>query len=161
MKFIKNVIGSRHIGAKIDITDPGYNKDVWCRMDDVEIVPGEYTCVIWVQKEKLNLDGKKLDVLNVGNVGIYLGGVVPAQKSMKEIGTIGVDSGLAGFFEKKPDYSDKEWDDFCDMIEDRRVPAWTIENGFFSESGYGDGEYPVYAHKTQDGRITALEIRFI
>jgi hypothetical protein len=34
------------------------------------------------------------------------------------------------------------------------------ENSFFSSSGYGDGGYGVYAHKT-NGVIDAIKIEFI
>lgn len=77
---------------------------------------------------------------------------------MEEIGSIGVDAGLAGFFHNKPDYSDEEWGEFCDRV--RNGDAWLIEDGFYSSSGYGDGCYGVYAYK-QDGAITALELRFL
>lgn len=85
-------------------------------------------------------------------------GVIPQQKQMAEIGSIGVDAGLAGFFMNKPDYTDDEWSDFCDYI--RNGDAWIKNEGFFSSSGNGDGCYPVYAYK-QNGEITALEIRFV
>lgn len=77
---------------------------------------------------------------------------------MKEIGSIGVDAGLAGFFHNKPDYSDEEWSAFCDRIS--RGDAWLTEDGFYSSSGYGDGGYGVFAYQ-QDDEIAALEIRFI
>ena len=94
----------------------------------------------------------------VGIIGIYLDGFIPRQKEMKEIGSIGVDAGLAGFFHSKPDYSDIEWSKFCDRV--CRGDAWITENGFCSTSGYGDGGYGVYAYQ-QDGEIAALEIRFM
>jgi hypothetical protein len=77
---------------------------------------------------------------------------------MEEIGEIGVDAGLAGFFNDKPDYTDDEWSEFCDSI--RNGNAWIRDEGFFSSSGYGDGCYPVNACRI-NGEIVALEIRFI
>lgn len=148
----KRVVGTRHFGETIDITDPCYNRDVWCRMNDVEIVPGNYQCVIWESDEG---DWG----IRVGAIGIYLCGVVPSQKAMKCIGEIGVDAGLAGFFDHKPDYTDEEWSDFCDMIG--RGRAWITDGGFFSSSGYGDGGYDVFAYKNSNGDITSLEIRFL
>ena len=76
---------------------------------------------------------------------------------MEEIGSIGVDAGLAGFFMNKPDYTDEQWTEFCESI--REGDAWIKDEGFFSSSGNGDGCYGVYAYK-QNGEITALEIRF-
>jgi len=77
---------------------------------------------------------------------------------MKEIGSIGVDAGLAGFFHNKPDYDDAAWKGFCDRI--RNGDAWMTEDGFYSSSGYGDGCYKVYAAE-QNGEVVGLEIRFV
>lgn len=151
-------IGIMDFNGSVDITDPCYSKDVWCRMNDVKIKKGEYTCMVWHQTDKGEYDGKPYAHKVVGIIGIYLDGVVPAQKAMKEIGSIGVDAGMAGFFHHKPDYDDAAWAGFCKRVS--HGDAWMIEDGFYSTSGYGDGGYGVFAHQ-QDGEITALEIRFL
>lgn len=150
-------IGTKHFGGIVDITDPCYDKDVWCRMT-AEVKDGEYDCIIWNHTEKYEWNGKEVKDTRVGVIGIYLDGIIPPQRSMEDIGTIGVDAGLAGFFMNKPDYNDDEWSEFCDSI--REGNAWIKDEGFFSSSGYGDGGYGVYAYK-QNGEIIALEIRFI
>lgn len=151
-------LGIMDFRGSVDITDPCYNRDVWCRMNDVKIKEGNYTCMVWYQTDKGEYDGKPYSYKVVGIIGIYLDGVVPAQKAMKEIGSIGVDAGLAGFFHHKPDYDDAAWAEFCDRVS--HGDAWMIENGFYSSSGYGDGGYGVFAYQ-QDGEIRALEIRFL
>lgn len=150
-------IGVKNFYGSVDITDPCYSRDVWCRMNDVKIRAGDYSCVVWYHTDRGESDGKPYSHKVVGIIGIYLDGIIPQQKDMKEIGSIGVDAGLAGFFHNKPDYSDDAWSKFCDRIS--HGDAWLIEDGFYSYSGYGDGCYGVYAQKT-DGEITALEIRF-
>lgn len=150
-------IGTKHFEGVIDITDPCYDKDVWCRMN-AEVKSGEYDCHIWRHTSKEIWNGKEYKDVSVGVIGIYLNGIIPPQRSMEEIGSIGVDAGLAGFFMNKPDYNDDEWSDFCNSIRDG--DAWIKDEGFFSSSGYGDGCYPVYASKV-NGEIVALEIRFI
>jgi hypothetical protein len=155
-------IGTKHFEGVVDITDPCYSKDVWCRMT-AKVKAGEYGCCVWL--ESVTCDGylgKKYTETRVGVIGIYLDGVVPKQNSMELIGEIGVDAGLAGFFMNKPDYNDDEWEDFCDSIYGSMndASAWIKNEGFFSSSGYGDGYYPVYAHK-KDNEIVALEIRFM
>lgn len=154
----KTKIGVMDFHGSVDITDPCYNKDVWCRMNNVKISEGEYACYVWRHTDKGKYeDGTPYSYLLVGAIGIYRNGDIPRQKDMEEIGSIGVDAGLAGFFHNKPDYSDEEWGRFCDRV--RNGDAWLIEDGFYSSSGYGDGCYGVYAYK-QDGAITALELRF-
>ena len=156
----RKLIGKRNFGNIIDITDPCYDKDVWCRMNNVLIKSGEYHCIKWMYTEKEEFNGKQYTDTRVGILGIYLGGVIPQQKQMVEIGSIGVDAGLAGFFENKPDYNDSEWQKFCDRL-DNNNNAWMIDCGVYSSSGYGDGCYGVYAYKNANEEITALEIRFI
>ena len=151
-------IGIMDFHGSVDITDSCYDRDTWCRMNDVKIKEGQYTCMVWYQADKGECDGKPYSYRLVGIIGIYLNGVIPTQKSMKEIGSIGVDAGLAGFFHNKPDYSDEERSAFCDRLS--RGDAWLTDDGFYSSSGYGDGGYGVFAYQ-QDDEIAALEIRFI
>lgn len=40
-------IGTMDFHGSVDITDPCYNRDVWCRMTDVKIRNGVYTCIAW------------------------------------------------------------------------------------------------------------------
>lgn len=152
------VIGQKEFPGHVDITDPCYKRDVWCRMNDVPIREGLYTCIAWYHTENIVTDGRSLKVRRVGILGIYLDGRIPPQRNMEQIGTIGVDAGLAGFFRNKPDYSDEEWANFCTMISKGSV--WLTDEGFYSHSGFGDGCYGVYAQKVNQ-EIVALEIRFI
>ncbi len=145
MTLTAELIGKKYFKGKVEVTDPCYDKDVWCRMTTDDVKAGNYNCIIWRGNSR------------IGIIGIYLDGKIPSQKTMEKIGTIGVDAGLAGFFMNKPDYSDKEWCEFCDSI--KRGDAWIKGEGFFSCSGDGDGSYDVYAYK-EDSNITALEIRF-
>lgn len=119
-------IGAMDFHGSVDITDPCYNRDVWCRMNDVKIHDGSYTCIAWYQTDKGEYDGKPYSYKVVGILGIYLDGIIPCQKEMKEIGSIGVDAGLAGFFHNKPDYDDEAWSAFCDRVAHGDV--WLMED---------------------------------
>ena len=65
-------IGTMDFHGSVDITDPCYNKDVWCRMNDVKIKEGIYTCMVWYQKDKGEYNGKPYCYETVGINGIYL-----------------------------------------------------------------------------------------
>lgn len=149
-------IGEKWFDDHIDITDPCYNRDVWCRMNDVKIKGGEYVCWVGVLSNiKTNGWGER-----VGEIGIRF---VDAAKDLhyEKIANIGVDAGLAGFFNEKPDYTTEQWDEICGLVlNHEETRAWITDDGFFSSSGYGDGGYNVYAAKT-DGEIEALYIQFI
>lgn len=153
----RKLIGRKQFEGRIDITDPCYDRDVWCRMS-ADIKPGLYDCRIWRYEETVEFDGKTFNDECVGTIGIYLNGEIPPQGAMKVIGEIGVDAGMAGFFMDKPDYTDEQWRNLCESLGTKN--AWILPEGFFSSSGYGDGGYPVYAYE-EDGEIVALEIRFI
>lgn len=158
----------------IDITDPCYDHDVWCRLNRKEIVPGNYQIHVFK-----NAEGRvaKLRISLKGDSD--LDQRIARNRSWRTIGFIGVDVGLAGFFQNKPNFSDKEWLQFCDELStqdhakqisdmSRHVYTYTNEQllakGIFSSTGYGDGEYPVYAISRVDHnkrRAVALEIRFL
>lgn len=153
----RKLIGRKEFSGTVTVTDPCYEKGAWCTLD-ANVRKGLYDCYVWRDYDKFEINGEEFDDVNVGVIGIYLDGIIPSQKSMKLLGSIGVDAGLAGFFMNKPDYTDDEWDDFCDSI--RNGDAWIKSEGFFSSSGYGDGCYNVYGI-IDDGEAVALEIRFL
>lgn len=148
-KLCKNVVGKKHFKDKIDVTDPCYRRSVWCRLNDVAVETGDYECVYWTESQNANC--------HVKVAGIYLNGTIPAK--MKYIGSIGVDSGLAGFFDRKDDYNDDQWEVLCKQANS--ADSFLRDDGFVSTSGCGDGSYPVYASVGNDGGYNAVELRFI
>lgn len=150
---MEKVFGTKVFGERIDVTDPCYDRDVWCRKNDIEIRPGEYECYADVLSNDETCGfGKRVSRIGIRHIGTN-------ERCFECIGVIGVDAGLAGFFQNKPDYDDDEWADFCGRIEHGNL-CYFSEEGFFSSSGYGDGEYGVYAAYSEQ-QIVALEIHFI
>lgn len=143
--------GTKYFGETVDITDPCYDKDVWCRMT-AKIIPGNYNCNVMMCDNRI----AKIFIVKEGE---------NAEHEMP-IGCIGVDAGLAGFFNDKPDYSDGEWEQLCDVLNRRDemgyLPAYFNDCGFFSSSGWGDGVYAVMEllNKDKTKRI-GLSIIFI
>ena len=167
----KKIVGYMPINGSVDITDPCYDRDVWCRMNAVKVRPGDYECSYFMANFTWEYDGKKGDDWCVTRARIAHVDVMTELESTgfsdcdeaEEIGEIGVDAGLAGFFGDKPDFSDEEWHEFCRAMRAMRArdeQAYLTDLGFWTSSGYGDGGYPVYAVK-RDGEIVALEIVFI
>lgn len=92
---------------------------------------------------------------------------------MEKIGTIFVDAGIVMIGDpcytlpdsaSHRDDTTKDWDKFCDKLHDNpngvSFPFSTKETGIVVESGYGDGEYPVFVERDRHGRIAALMVRF-
>ena len=150
------IIGTKHFSGVIQITDPCYNNGTLYRTA-VEVVSGDYVCAAWEHTEHVNCDDYSFDDTRVFRAGIYLNGDIPDDTDMEEIVSIGVDSGLAGFFTEKPNYTREAWLSFCDTIQDGN--AWLCENGFLTSTAYGDGLYSLLAYR-ENGKITALELMF-
>ena len=158
----KRIIGKRTFGDTIDITDPCYDKDTWCRLNGVKIKPGEYVCYIRTEECEEEWEGKIQTYEQVNCIGIEL----PKEKDKGKwtfIGSIGVDAGIAGFFENKPDFNDDEWDELCDFIlrKNKDKLAYFIDSGFFSQTAFGDGYYKVFAKKNSDDVIVSLKIIYV
>ncbi len=146
-RLTKKKYGWYDFEGLVDITDPCYDRDVWCRINDVKVKESSFECVAWVGEDK-----------RVMRMGIYWMGYVPPQKEMELFGEIGVDSGMAGFFHNKRDYTKEEWAEFCDLASTYETD--TFEEGFYSETAFGDGCYNVLCHKDNNGEIDSLEIEF-
>lgn len=142
------LVGKKAFPGVIDITDPCYDKDVWCRYNGLYIVPGVYDCFMNVEQ----LEHR------VSSCSIFLEGVDRSKLKSSLLTRIGVDAGLAGFFFDKPDYTDDQWKDFCERIDGNVASIY--DEGFFTSSGYGDGEYPVIIYKDGE-KVKGVEIKFI
>lgn len=72
----------------IDITDPCYDSDVWCRMNNMPIEEGNYEVIINQYENDRN-----------HSIILIKGGLSVDDVNIQEVykGSIGVDAGLAGF----------------------------------------------------------------
>lgn len=150
-------IGTFDLGTEVDITDPCYDKGVWCRMT-TECQPGTYTGYAYISDE--GEWGER-----VAEISIFKDDIKCETEDMELIGNIGVDAGLAGFFNNKPNYPDDKWMEFLVNAGvfksydeyDYDKNYYCVDYGVFSSSGYGDGGYDVYANEDR----TAFTIVFI
>jgi len=166
----------RHIGSidiedgMVDITDPCYDRDTWCRINDAPVKPGKYDCFSVVGDDGWGPRPYRCRIQHE-SLG---GGTV---KNFECFGAVAVDAGVCGFFSHKPNYKeDDQWGDVCGRldahnkradVQDDAYRAYLFHKedavmrceAFFTESGMGDGYYEVYAAK-KEGEIVALELRF-
>lgn len=167
----------------VDVTDPCYDRSVWCRMTVNNMQSGDYICSYYMGvfddedlkncKESYGKYNWKTSLEeytaswkdDINNrcfcIAIMLKGKEydVASEKWTRIGEIGVDAGLAGFFPDKPDFDRDEWMKFCDKLNYVDNAYFEEGLGFWSNSGYGDGSYPVYAIE-EGGKTVALKIRF-
>lgn len=192
MKYLKTevpaeVVLSNHNVGKIniadglvDITDPCYEKDTWCALFDKKVRAGEYSCFVTlvnyphmvkiedsvearVYSAKVGqvkkIDDKRIMLLRIVHKD-FIGG---NKRWYKISSSIGVDAGLCGFYNHKPDFrNDDSWTAFCDSLKEFEGTHCTCDikpYGITVSSGFGDGCYKLSAQKHK-GEIVALEVRF-
>ena len=163
---------AQHVGAfeipdgKVDIADPSSDRGEYSTLD---VRPGIYCCKAYTEKGKENSPVWICMIVRANDFGKGRCGVreIGNEKNWEKVASVKVFTGLAGFFVGKPDFTSAEWEKFCEDLNHgqktmfihpfarEKAPA----DGFFTYSGNGDGEYPVYAIK-KNGKIVALEIRF-
>lgn len=90
----------------------------------------------------------------------------------EKVGIIGVDAGLCWIGDPcyciTPDCTDhpaETWSEFCDKISDGNYTQFKYKLGHNGlgvcvQSGYGDGSYPVFIKRTDDGRVKEVKVVF-
>lgn len=142
----------------LDITDPCYDKDTWCRKTVKKVKTGKWSCFYLQEAE----DDGRIAQIEIVHESVDINDI---QNKYIAIGTIGVDAGLAGFFEEKPDYNDNEWSKICNFIPYDEPLIFQTDspmkcNGIVTSSGYGDGCYEVYGLTDNHFEVVALKIIF-
>lgn len=120
-------------GDVVTVTDPCYDYGTWCTKDVFDIREGRYIATSSVGRPE------KFKIVHEDFVDKGL--------DKECIGGVGVDSGLIGFFIRKPDFkTTREWRDFLDendVLGGERA-AFECNCGVFSETYFGDGMYKAY-----------------
>mgnify|MGYP002623663134 CR=1 FL=1 len=148
----ENIYGTMEVGSTIDITDPCYDEDVWCRVNNFPMPPGTYDCYTRVMNDKETGGWGR----RIGRIGLRKSDKPALRYEQKAI--IGVDSGMAGFF------VGDNVKFFEDVILEGSATASDVfiaDGVFCSSSGYGDGGYTVYAGYDVSGELVDLYIEFI
>lgn len=162
MKLYPVINGKWEVKPEIPVrvTDPGYDSGTWCTLD-VNVKPGTYTVVSFRGRMQYSHDGQRYSDTRTWVLGIYKDGKIPpasAWENPEILGRIGVDAGLAGFFQNKPDMEDDSWFEYCGAFDKK---SYRIDDfGVASLSGLGDGSYDVWAYRDENHDIVGLEIHF-
>jgi len=145
----KETYGYMYLEDTVNITDPCYGANVWCRINNFPVSEGVYECyTVAASDYETHGWGER-----IAKCGIRKEGSNPTQYEQK--GSIGVDAGMAGFFT-----CDNEAVFENEILKNSCKDVYYGENYFCTSSGYGDGAYPVYAGY-EDGKIVEVYIEFI
>jgi hypothetical protein len=153
--------GAINLSDKIIISDPCYERGIWCAISDFEVMPGKYeTFIVKYENRAAAVIAVHSDYIGTLNSDWEL-----------YVGEIGVDSGQAGIFDDSI-YPEKEepkgkWDDedsfygeCCKLtLSNAQGGILKNEKGVVSSSGYGDGRYELFCQCRENYRI-ALMIDF-
>lgn len=142
----------------VTVTDPCYNKSTWCTAKVNNVFKGEWEASVEIE-----------DCGDWGNRVAQLILKVPGQEVIKSVrlsNDIGVDAGVCGVFEDKPDYQMKAWGDICDELCYKNYGLASISNAFhcngaWSSSGYGDGSYTAVIGMNEAGKIVQIIVEYL
>lgn len=156
----------------VRVTDPCYDRDVWCSGSLENVKTGKWNAFANISYNGM-WDGmvKELCVSHIEHRNNGSWETAPFE--------VGVDSGQAGVFDDKyykddnivKDVArindveaickDEPWYSICcdRTLSEKRVGV--IPFGAVSSSGFGDGGYKAFFQKNKDGKIDAIKIIFV
>lgn len=164
----------------VDVTDPCYEDGTWCARFGMKVKPGVYRCYVDVINFPIKalcedgdyflyLDGFKpgdiveRDDYRIMNLTIvHFGSSYPDNFELID-NNIGVDAGLCGFYNHKPDFKeDAAWDNFWQNLGKYKncTCSCGTAHGVTVSSGFGDGCYCLYGAKNANDEIIALKLDF-
>ena len=157
--------GTINLSDKIIISDPCYERGIWCAISDFEVMPGKYET--FIIKYADDCDVRAAAVIAVHSDYIETLDFIWKSHNCE----VGVDSGQAGIFddsiypekgEPKGEYDDEEtfYGECCKLtLSDTQGGILKNEKGVVSSSGYGDGCYELFS-QYRNGYCIALMIDF-
>lgn len=165
----------------VDITDPCYEEDTWCAFFKHKVKSGKYKCYVSVANfpakykyeatdyevvcgtKKVGQATTKSDRRIVELVIVHESIKLEDIKSWDKLGRVGVDAGMCGFYNHKPDFTDDDkWLEFCDSL--KTFPRLQVRcdlkpYGITVSSGFGDGYYDCSEHIANKEPV-ALKLNF-
>lgn len=161
------------------ISDPCYDKTVWCSGAIPNCVTGEwqagvayYNDAMWGRRVAL-LTAKAacsevvfnlVDDLYALELAPFEVGVDSGQAGMYDDASYGLDSTVEDLPEPDEIYGDEPgslWYSVCCSVTDSDDHAGVIPTGVVSRSGFGDGGYTAFYHKDSNGKTDLIAILYI
>ena len=150
-------------GNKIHVSDPCYDYPCSGAVTIDNVLSGEYlACLSLYDMATWGIRSANLSIHHINHKNI-----VP---NICADCLIGVDSGQAGFFDDAY-YQQNQGGDFgdldtffglaCSLTLSNNRGGIMQDKGVVSDTGFGDGSYPLYIGKNVDGKIVAASIIFI
>ena len=141
----------------LTVTDPCYKPGTWCTGKVENVFKGTWEA--------------SMEVLDCGDWGKRIASLTVKAKGQNPVRSekldadIGVDAGICGVFEDKPDL-DSVWGSLCDEFFFKARGGIAEPNSLFkcagawSESGYGDGSYDATVGYNEAGEVVEVTIDY-
>jgi hypothetical protein len=156
------------LSGKVIVSDPCYDRDVWCMAKNIAVKPGEYiACIVKSDESNLGIRVACIAVLNTESVKL----LQPDSEWEVCSNHIGVDSGQCGIFDDTIYPMDKQslgehedentfYGECCKLtLSDAKSGILKSRRGVVSSSGFGDGVYNLLCLRRK-GECVALMIDF-
>ena len=157
-----NDLGVIELSGTVVVSDPCYDRDVWCMQTGILIKPGRYKAMAVCSDEE------ELGTRVANLILVHEDYQMDSKEDWVSLCTsIGVDSGQCGIFDdsvypQSKDHPDRDpfYDECCNITLSRQSAGILCNGkGVVSCSGYGDGEYELFA-KIRDGQHVALMLDY-
>jgi len=159
MKTKTEEFGYIELSGKVVISDPCYDRDVWCMKTDFPVKPGPYKAQVTYSDE--------------GEFGVRVAAIALVHKEHEQMtltgwknidADIGVDSGQCGIFDNSiypqaKDHPDNAsfYDECCKLtLGKKQAGILKSRRGIVSSSGYGDGSYNLRTICQNDEHVALL-----
>jgi len=143
----EQVIGRRQFSNKVCVSDPSYLRGTWCGEYDLEIKEGSYKChAIVGECEDWGRRVWRLTTVHEDE----------KVTEWKYYTNLGVDAAMMSIICNKH-YDTERHEALSDYLSD----AGHTENGFYSNSGIGDGTYTLFCGHNDKDEIVALSVVFL
>ena len=158
--------GNIELSDKVVVSDPCYDRSVWCMETDIAVNPGTYATYIFKKDEK------RFGVRVAAIIAVHMDYTESINKDWEPYDCcVGVDSGQCGIFddavypaneESGGNYDDEEsfYGECCKLtLSNDQGGILKSHKGVVSSSGYGDGSYKLLC-QYHEGERVALMIDF-
>jgi hypothetical protein len=153
----------KNVQGNISVLDPCSSPDVTLdALAGIYNVTSAYGPIVALNeedKEFASIWGNRVKYLQIVHESV----VEPNSLRFDAVGTVCVDSGLAGFSDTETvdiGAIEQTYDDICDTCSGK-AGATFGSRSVFSSTGYGDGGYTVWASKNDSGEVVAARIEYI
>lgn len=174
IEMVRSLIGEIDLGNIVSVSDPCYDRSIWCRTTLKDVMPGRWKVFACI--DTLDSWGRRCYIIELYHESIQDSCI--DENAWKTYGIVGVDSGTMSVFNdlhyrringradkfENNQLARDAFLDKCYKLADSYAGIFEVEGkgvGVVCSSGIGDGGYPFYVHVGKDKYYDAIKISFM